>query len=177
MKKILITLFFILLLVILFFYFNQSSINSNYSSNISYAENVSHTLNTLNQEETYSNITPPDTSTYDINKISISIKENSATPESVTIIIKDLNTPEPTTGAAFSLQVKNNNTWENYPPLSESITWNLLAYVGKDYILEQKLNFTNIYGNLHEGIYRICKNISIDGTNYPVYSNEFEIKK
>lgn len=177
MKKFLIILFFILLLIILFFYFNQSSLNFDYSSNVSYAENVSHTLNTSTSEETYSNPTSSSASTYDINKVFISIKENSATPEGVTIIIKDLNTPEPTTEAAFSLQVKNNNTWENYPSLSESITWNLLAYVGKDYTLEQELNFTNIYGSLPEGIYRICKNISVDGTNYPIYSNEFEIKK
>lgn len=77
----------------------------------------------------------------------------------------------------YKLQRKVSNSWRDLEIISqlEEIYYNMEVYQFQyDPISIFEIDWSNIYGNLTDGIYRI---VQYDDTNKEFYSNEFEIPK
>ncbi len=93
-------------------------------------------------------------------KISISIKENTLTPTSATVIISDINEPRNTYGEWFRIDKKTDGFWEELKPIDNNYGFNDIGLiVGEDNKLEINTDWSKIYGKLEKGEYRLVKDI------------------
>ena len=109
---------------------------------------------------------------YQGNDITLSIKENTLTNTSATIIITDNSNKKHTYGNNFIIEKKIKNTW--YKLVAQETWWELVGYeVDENNKLELTQNWDGIYGKLKKGTYRLLKKVG--STNEYIYV-EFEIK-
>lgn len=67
-----------------------------------------------------------------------------------------------------------NDNWEELKVIRDDLTFTALAYkVDNNNQIKMKVNYSNYYGKLEKGTYRIVKTV-YDEIDF--YSNEFEIK-
>ncbi len=84
------------------------------------------------------------------------------------------------TGPDFYLEVHTNNRWEVMPEKDGGNVWDYYPYsIPLNGAIEFKIDWSNIYGELSPGTYRLCKSVSNhfpteDGQSY-TYSIEFTI--
>ncbi len=103
--------------------------------------------------------------------ITMTIKEGSLTKTSATVILQDTSNNESFgTGASFSIEKNVNGFWLELSKQAE-ISWIEIWYApNEDGIIEQNLNWEDLYGELPEGNYRIVKNIGVLGEVYAEFS-------
>lgn len=171
MKKIIILFCIILFSIILVEVFlmkntknnNKTSENLN-TSNLYLVSNNNETENTENQE-------------YNIEKVKMSIKEGTLTPSSATIIIIDNNEKPYVYSKWFRIDKKQNGKWNTLNDINDGYSFTAEGYsldnTGK---LETTVNWSNLYGTLDVGDYRIVKNV-YDSNGKELYcSCDFTIK-
>lgn len=89
--------------------------------------------------------------------ISIIIKEGTLTNSSATIIINDSNSNH-IFGEWFRIDERVNGKWQEVSHLTDDISWISIGYnVNKDKTIELYEDWSNIYGELDPGKYRIVK--------------------
>lgn len=103
--------------------------------------------------------------------ITMTIKEGTLNKTSATVILQDTtNNKSFGTGASFSIEKNVNGFWLELPKQAE-ISWIEIWYApNKDGIIEQSLNWKDLYGELEKGNYRIVKNIGVLGSVYAEFS-------
>lgn len=109
------------------------------------------------------------------NNVTIKVIENSISSTSVTILITDKNDHSYVWGEQFSIQKKVNEEWQDLKYITDTVAFNEIAYaLNKNNQLTQKIEWTNYYGELSNGTYRIVKQV-YDNKYIDLFSNEFEI--
>lgn len=167
-KKIKFILIFIILtiLCILFFLFFRhqntkpdSSISTNISTNINEITNNNQTIDINNQ--------------LDISKIKLEIDFNTLTPSGAKIIITDTNTSPATYGEWFEIEKENNSKWEELTPINKDYSFTSLGWlIGENKSLEHYVDWSDLYGILSSGHYRIVKKIDENNKIYAEFNIE-----
>lgn len=149
-KFIIVILCIILVSVIVFFIFNKDIIFKNKKNYIS--ANFDETSLTDEQKEI-------------LNNISMTIENNSLTPTSATLIIKDNNKYNNENegfwfGKWYRIDKynKKNKEWEELQ-IKDNILFDDLPMRGKYRILTMDMNWEIYYGKLEKGKYRIVKEV------------------
>lgn len=110
----------------------------------------------------------------DIEGVSMKINEASLTNTKMTIIIEDINKDRYIYGEEFFIERLENGKWIRLTPINDDYGFNEIGYlVGEDNKLEMEQDWSNIYGVLNEGKYRLVKNVFDNGYKY--FSVEFDI--
>lgn len=96
-----------------------------------------------------------------IDKVKILIKDGTLTKTGATIIISDENEQPYTYGKWYRIDKKENGVWKELIPIIDNYSWIEIAYkIGEDGKLEQKIDWTKLYGELKNGEYRLVKDIN-----------------
>lgn len=133
------------------------------------------TLIFLNSDKnTHKLITDEKALTRSPNNVKIEVIESSISPTGVTILITDNNKHCYAWGEQFSIQEKINGQWQDLKYITDTVAFNEIAYALKNNQLTLKINWTNYYGELSNGTYRIVKQV-YDGKYINLYSNEFKV--
>ena len=109
------------------------------------------------------------------NIISLSIKDNSLTKTGLTLIMKNNTNSKFYYGAIYYVEHYENNKWN----LMRVMSGTMMAYGFRpNQQIEEKLDWSNIYGELPNGKYRIVRNfLKNNNHSYEINSSvEFEIK-
>lgn len=122
--------------------------------------------NNINTKETSINRT--------LDKVAMTIKEGTLTKTSATIIITDENEEPYGYDEWFRVDKKENKKWKEVKPINEDYVVNAIAWlVGDNGKLELKTDWSNLYGELESGEYRVVKKVYDNGYKY--FSVEFTI--
>lgn len=144
--------------------YTQNSYNVTYVTNTE-DTNITNTTNTLPDEPTEK---------YYPEKVQITIKNKTATKNGATIVIRDMNSENSAWEVSYSLHQKHDNFWVAVTPLKEPV-FTEVALLCEDNILEQEINWKDLYGTLPNGTYRIVKTRYINGEYVQFTSNEFTL--
>lgn len=110
--------------------------------------------------------------------VEIDIKEGTLTRTGTTIIISDSNNIHYNYDEWFRIDKKmvtNGNKWEEAVKITDSYSWIEILYKTKENgKLEMKVDWSNLYGELEDGQYRLVKR-QYDN-EYKYFSVEFNIK-
>lgn len=99
----------------------------------------------------------------------IVIKDGTLTNTSVTIIITD-NISSHTYGEWFRIDEKVNGKWEEVSRLIDNDNWHLIGYtIDKNGKIELDEDWSNLYGELKPGKYRIVKSYITKNSNIKNY--------
>jgi len=110
-----------------------------------------------------------------IDGVSMKIKEGSLTDTSMVIIIEDLNNEKYTFRQEFYIEKKESDRWKKLEVITDNYGFNEMGYlVVDDNLLEMKQDWSNMYGKLLKGNYRLVKNI-YKNSNKLYFSVEFKI--
>lgn len=102
----------------------------------------------------------------DVEKISIEIKENTLTPNGATIIYTDKNNPPYGYSEWYKIEKKDNNEWIDVEVINNDYYFNDMAWeLDKNGQFEKNIDWSNLYGTLSQGNYRLVKR---------VYDNEYK---
>lgn len=105
--------------------------------------------------------------------ITMTIKEGTLTRKSATIILESKN--DYSCGESYSIDKKENGEWKSINQIN-SYTFNLLGLLpGKDGKIECNLNWSERYGELENGEYRIVKSVDTAEGKRELYA-EFTIE-
>lgn len=111
----------------------------------------------------------------EINGLSMTIKENTLTNTSATIIITDNSGKYNTFGNWFRIDKKVNNEWREVESIHFNYVFNEIGLLTNDNNqLELDEDWEYMYGKLEKGSYRLVKNVYDDGEKY--FSVKFDIK-
>lgn len=121
---------------------------------------------------------------YEIDGISMTIKEGTLTNKSATIIIKDTNGKEKYVyGTSFRIDKKVDGKWEGLQTTVNNCAFTSLAYyVDDNGYLEFNQNWNCMYSSLEKGTYRLVKytflenDIPITEEEHKYFSVEFTIE-
>lgn len=114
----------------------------------------------------------------EVDNVSMIIKEGTLTKVGATVIITDLNEEKYEYGEPFRIDVKESNIWKKLE-ITGNGAFVLPAYmVDESNQLELNQNWTNIYGELKKGIYRLVKDICVNDNcaEKKYFSVEFTIE-
>lgn len=149
---------------------------TNITEKQNYVENVTHvildgnipntTMNIIDYEEQVKRRT--------IDKVSMTIKEGTLTKKGATLIIIDNNDIPYEYGKSFIINVKENEEWKILEQENDAI-FTLEGYYARDGKLQMQTDWSEIYGELKKGEYRIGKELYIDG-EYKYIWAEFTIE-
>lgn len=108
-------------------------------------------------------------------KVSLSIKEETLSKDSVTIILKNNTDEEYTYGPDYYLEKYVDSKWINPSTITgDPLTWNSIAYSLKpNESKEITIDFTLAYGKLSVGKYRIIKRVS-SNKDTPITEDKIE---
>lgn len=119
----------------------------------------------------------------EIDNVKIEIQLDTVTKSGLTIIVTDNNKESYVWGEEYEIQENVNGEWKTLSSkISSYIDYSDAIGLDENNQFEQKINWTNIYGKLSKGVYRIVKDVDdgkvkdVDDKRKVVYSNEFEIK-
>ncbi len=108
-------------------------------------------------------------------KVTMTIKDNTLTKTGATIIIKDNNEYPYTYDDWFRIDKQYNDNWKELKSINNNYIFNDIALnLKKDSILETKIDWKKLYGNLQNGKYRLVKRIY--DNEYKYIFTEFIIK-
>lgn len=110
--------------------------------------------------------------------VSLSVKEDTLTKVSATLILKNDSDVEVEYGEPYEIEIKKDGEWHK---INVELNFNLPAYILKSNTTKEiELEWQNGYGKLASGDYRIIKGINVekeDGTFEIFYvSAEFTIE-
>ncbi len=143
-----------------------------------YLENVTHHIDTTNNLNTVSNTENMSEEEYQkalkqksIDNVSIKIKEETITKKGATFSITDKNKIHYLFGKYYRIDKKNGDKWEYLKPISNEIIWELTAWTSIYDEYDYRVDWSEIYGELESGEYRLMKEID----DIEIYA-EFTIK-
>lgn len=175
MKKTLLTIFILLMIILLFIFlkhsyytiFNGNSSTSNLSTSSNFFNTFStpiepHIPNNIIENSSINNINYNNINNEyitDYKKIFLSIKPNTLSRYGATLVITDTNENKNSFTKWYRIDKKENNEWIELEILnSNSDIYEENAFLTDSYgILEFKIDWSNLYGELKNGIYRIIK--------------------
>jgi len=105
--------------------------------------------------------------------ITMIIKEGTLTKTSATVIIKD-NDKEHSYGEGYRIEKKENGEWKTVKQIG-TYSFNLIALGTVTGELDFKLDWSERYGELENGEYRIVKTLDTEGGKLELYA-EFTIE-
>ena len=106
-----------------------------------------------------------------IDKVMVSIKENTLTKTGAVLIIKNESNTNHLTGEAFYVEKKENGKWYSLKP-KHVLFWIAIGYdIKTNEEREFECNWDDMYGKLEKGTYRLVK--ELDSKRIAA---EFEIK-
>ena len=104
----------------------------------------------------------------------MTIMDDTLTPTGAKVIIHDTNEEKYVYGEEFFLEKKEEGVWKRLNPIVDNYGFNEIGYlVGDSNKLGMVQDWTDIYGALGKGEYRLVKNVFDDGYKY--FSVEFVI--
>ena len=110
-----------------------------------------------------------------IKNVSMEIKEGTLTKTGATVVITDKNETPYSYGEWFRIDGKDGDKWKEVEQITDNYAFNDIAYlIGEDGMLEEKIDWSELYGELENGEYRLVKELYINGYNY--FSVEFTIE-
>lgn len=108
-------------------------------------------------------------------KVKIEIESDSATETGTTIVITDTNEFPYLWKESYSLEKKEGDQWKEVKA-GEANFENDVFQVDENCQIYQTINWSDVYGTLSKGTYRIIKPVFTAQVEYYFESNEFEIK-
>lgn len=141
----------IFVLGVIFFIVNKDKntdnrVNSNMNTTIS---NIDQPISNTVEEENISK---------SLDKVTMTIKEGTLTKTGSTVIITDNNEEPYGYGEWFRIDKKEEGKWKEVKIINEDYTFNAIGILlsqGKPY--EDKIDWSDLYGELKEGEYRLVK--------------------
>lgn len=104
--------------------------------------------------------------------VTMEIKGGTLTPFGATVVITDKNKEPFTYGASFKLQKKVNNTWKEMQYLENGGSFVSIGYLtDENGVREIETDWTNHYGKLETGEYRIIKEVYDNSQEYENYED------
>ena len=97
------------------------------------------------------------------NDVSLSIKENTLTTSSATLILKNNSSTEIQYGNSYEIEIKHNKKW--YKLDGEMYFTLPLLFLEPNKTVELEVNWEDGYKKLKKGTYRIIKEIKIEKEN------------
>lgn len=112
-----------------------------------------------------------------INNVTMTIKDGSLSSTGATVIITDNNESPFTYGKWFKIDKKENGEWINSEEISKEYIFTSEGYALKEPgNFEMKVDWSELYGSLKLGNYRIVKEVYDTNGNTLYFSCEFTIK-
>lgn len=114
----------------------------------------------------------------EVDGVTMTIKKGTLTKTGAIVIITDINEKKYDYGISFRIDVKNHDSWEEVKKIGDAY-FNMIAYsVDKNNKLELKQDWSNIYGRLSKGEYRIVKDVCVNVgcTEKKEFSTQFIIE-
>ena len=115
-----------------------------------------------------------------LSDLGITLSVENVTPTGLTLICTQSGgnfSGEIITGSMYWLEVCRDGIWYELPTNLESVIWTAIAYmVEPNAQTPFGINWSNLYGELQPGLYRISKEFAVSGQNGVVYSAEFTIE-
>lgn len=106
-----------------------------------------------------------------VDNVTMTIKEETLTNSSATIVILDKNKPSFIYGDWYRIDKKISDRWKELKPRNENYIFNAIGYsLENNDTLELKIDWIDLYGKLKRGQYRLVKKI---GNEY--IATEFNI--
>lgn len=104
--------------------------------------------------------------------VTMEIKGGTLTPFGATVVIKDKNEKPFTYGASFKLQRKVNNAWKEMQYLENGGSFVSIGYLtDENGVREIETDWTNHYGKLEPGEYKIIKEVYDNSQEYENYED------
>lgn len=102
-----------------------------------------------------------------LENVTMTIKEGTLTKTGATVIITDLSGNDNTYGDFFRIDKKENNKWQKLDVVVKgNYGFNSIGYgVNEDNILEMKIDWNWLYGELDTGEYRLVKDVAVTKDN------------
>jgi hypothetical protein len=98
----------------------------------------------------------------EVDGVTMIIKKGTLTKTGATVIIIDTNKHKHYYGAEYRIDVKNNDSWKEVEKIGPAHFTAIAYLVDKNNKLELKQEWSNIYGELSEGEYRIVKDVCVN---------------
>jgi hypothetical protein len=158
----------------------SNDVNTTTNTIVDDADNVLNTINNVvssDNDNVGDNISSnTNTSTIDYNiiakdksKVLLEFKSGELSLTGATIIITDKNKSPYTWGPGYKLQIKQDGVWQDLEPLHE-LSFEEIAYeLNENGQYEEKIDWTNDYGSLGVGSYRIVKSTNYNGSSLEFY--------
>lgn len=175
MKKNILTIFILLIIILFFIFFknshytifNGNSTTSNLSTSYNYSNTFSTAIEPYIPDNTIKN-SSINTINYnyvnnghiiDYNQVSLSIKPNTLSRYGATLVITDTSENKNSFNKWYRIDKKENTEWIELETLNSNV--NIYEensfFTDSNGILEFKMDWSNLYGELKNGIYRIVK--------------------
>lgn len=113
---------------------------------------------------------------YDTSLIKLEIDDSTISNKGLTLVITDNNKPAGSWGPGYEImKLENEDHWITLKP-NEDVAFNEIAYVlDENNQWHYKVDWTNFYGELETGTYKIKKSVYNNGY-VDLYSNQFVIE-
>ena len=93
--------------------------------------------------------------------VTMEIKEETLTKTGATIVLQVNDGTEYSYGRWFRIDKKENGKWRGLEPIDENYVFDAIGLILKPYgETEEKIDWSQLYGELEKGEYRLVKNIS-----------------
>lgn len=110
---------------------------------------------------------------YTLKNVTMDVKDGSLTRNGVTVIITDTNKEHYSYGEWYRIDKFEVDGWQELEPITDDYAFTDIAWlIGEDNTLEDKVDWSDLYGELEDGRYRLVKRI-YDGGAYKYFSTDF----
>ena len=156
----------VLVVIILLFIISKNTQKSYINSNVTQNTTKTNLQENNSNEENLGKIA---------NNITMTIKEGTLTNEGATVIITDKNEKKYNYGRWFIIEKKQNGNWVKLELLNPQDTvYGIAIERGNEEVVEIDVNWTEQYGKLSPGEYRLVKSFESNG-ELKYCSTEFTI--
>lgn len=111
-----------------------------------------------------------------LENVKLEVVENSVTKTGLELIITDTSDLQYPWDNNYYLEKKVNESWEKVNPIKEAVSEVVTYKVDENKQIKQVIDWTETYGTLESGTYRVWKNIKTPASDINVESNEFVIE-
>ena len=111
-----------------------------------------------------------------IDNVKLEVVEGSVTANGLELMITDTSDVPYPWGEEYTLEKKVNETWEKMTPIKEVEFEDTVYKMDENSQAKQVIDWTERYGSLESGTYRVWKNIQTVTGEINVESNEFTIE-
>lgn len=112
----------------------------------------------------------------DMKNVKIEVVPETVTNTGVEIVITDNNEVPYTWTENYTLERKVDDSWVEVTPVNEATFTEDAFTLDENNQVSQKINWTEIYGSLESGTYRVVKHVEVLNGDMYIQSNEFEVE-